>query len=90
MRRQKDVKGQRTNLWIGTGALVVALATGLSRTGDYSFVYAGELVGLSLMFAGFSLPPPRRRARTAHRPGGGGASPPRVMRNSAAGTTLGP
>jgi hypothetical protein len=61
MRRQKDVKGQRTNLWIGTGALVVALATGLSRTGDYSFVYAGELVGLSLMFAGFSLPPPRRR-----------------------------
>src|SRR5207249_1555075 len=34
----------RTNLWIGGGALVVALATGLSRTGDYSLVYAGELI----------------------------------------------
>jgi hypothetical protein len=57
----------RTNLWIGAGALVVALATGLSRTGDYSFVYAGQLIGLSLMFAGFSMPPPapQRRAPAA-------------------------
>jgi hypothetical protein len=45
----------RTNLWIGSGAIVVALATGMSRLGDYSFVYAGELVGISLMFAGFRL-----------------------------------
>ncbi|HEX6702429.1 MAG TPA: hypothetical protein VF101_17000, partial [Gaiellaceae bacterium] len=45
----------RTNLWIGGGALVVALATGLSRTGDYSLVYAGELVGVALMFCGFTL-----------------------------------
>ena len=42
------------NVWIGGGALVVALATGLSRTGTYSFVYAGELIGISLMFYGFT------------------------------------
>jgi hypothetical protein len=55
----------RTNVWIGSGALVVALATGMSRLGDYSFVYAGELVGIALMFAGFRLvgarPTPKRR-----------------------------
>jgi hypothetical protein len=59
----------RANLWIGGGALVVALATGLSRAGSYSLVYAGELLGIALMFAGFAfvgqLPsrarqPPRR------------------------------
>jgi hypothetical protein len=43
----------RANFWIGAGALVVALATGLSRTGDYSFVYVGQLIGISAMFAGF-------------------------------------
>ena len=43
-----------TNVWIGGGALVVALATGLSRTGTYSFVYAGELLGITLMFYGFT------------------------------------
>ena len=46
----------RANVWIGCGALVVALATGLSRGGDYSFVYLGQLVGIALMFAGFTLP----------------------------------
>jgi hypothetical protein len=45
----------RTNLWIGGGALVVALATGLSRTGTYSLVYAGELIGIAMMFIGFRL-----------------------------------
>jgi hypothetical protein len=45
----------RANLWIGGGALVVALATGLSRANSYSLVYAGELVGISLMFAGFAF-----------------------------------
>jgi hypothetical protein len=51
------VRGRRvrTNVWIGTGAIVVALATGLSRAGDYSFVYAGEVLGIALMFAGFRL-----------------------------------
>ena len=33
----------RANLWIGGGALVVALATGLSRADSYSLVYAGQL-----------------------------------------------
>ena len=46
----------RANVWIGSGALVVALATGLSRGGSYSFVYIGELVGIAMMFAGFTLP----------------------------------
>jgi hypothetical protein len=57
----------RTNVWIGTGALVIALSTGLSRAGAYSFVYAGELVGISMMFFGFRFadapapkPVPRR------------------------------
>ena len=45
----------RVNVWIGTGALVVALSTGLSRAGTYSLVYVGELVGIALMFAGFSF-----------------------------------
>ena len=58
LRRQRI----RTNLWIGTGALVVGLATGMSRAGAYSFVYAGELIGISLMFFGFRFaasPPPK-------------------------------
>ncbi len=61
----------RANLWIGGGALVVALATGLSRGGDYSFVYLGQLVGIVLMFAGFTLPARPTRAavpRAAVRP----------------------
>jgi hypothetical protein len=45
----------RANAWIAAGALVVALATGLSRTGTYSLVYVGELVGIALMFVGFKL-----------------------------------
>jgi hypothetical protein len=45
----------RTNAWIACGALVVALATGMSRAGDYSLVYVGELVGIAMMFAGFRL-----------------------------------
>ena len=50
----------RANLWIAGGALVVAAATGLSRAGDYSFVYLGELVGIGLMFAGFTVVGRRR------------------------------
>ena len=45
----------RTNLWIATGALVTALATGLSRADTYSLVYAGQLVGIAAMFCGFTL-----------------------------------
>jgi hypothetical protein len=58
LRRQRV----RTNVWIGAGALVVALATGMSRAGSYSFVYAGELLGISMMFFGFrfaAAPPPK-------------------------------
>jgi hypothetical protein len=52
----------RANFWIASGAIVVALATGLSRAGDYSFVYAGELVGIAAMFAGFKLTGAPRKA----------------------------
>jgi hypothetical protein len=61
------------NLWIGGGALVVALATGLSRTGHYEFVYLGQLVGIALMFSGFTFvgrapqPSVARRSETALR-----------------------
>jgi hypothetical protein len=62
VRRQR----MRANVWIGGGALVVALSTGMSRTGTYSLVYAGELVGIALMFAGFTLKPaPGRLPRYA-------------------------
>jgi hypothetical protein len=55
----------RANAWIAAGALVVALATGLSRTGDYSFVYAGQLIGISAMFAGFRFVRPETRRKQA-------------------------
>jgi hypothetical protein len=48
----------RANVWIAAGALTVAAATGLSRTGDTSLVYLGELVGIAIMFCGFTLPAP--------------------------------
>jgi hypothetical protein len=61
----------RANAWIACGAMVVALATGMSRAGDYSFVYVGELVGISMMFAGFRFPGvPRKTA--VPRPEGAG------------------
>ena len=56
----------RSNVWIAGGALTVAAATGLSRTGNTSLVYVGELIGIALMFWGFSLSSPSpRRARAA-------------------------
>jgi hypothetical protein len=55
------------NAWIASGALVVALATGLSRTGDYSLVYAGQLVGIALMFSGFTFAGRKSDARAAQR-----------------------
>jgi hypothetical protein len=61
----------RTNVWIGLGALVTALATGMSRGGSYSFVYAGELIGIGLMFCGFTLPAARpARQHTQPAPAG--------------------
>jgi len=58
----------RQNVWIGGGALVVALATGLSRTGSYSFVYLGELLGIALMFSGFTFVGPKPQPRVAPAP----------------------
>ena len=58
----------RSNLWIASGALVLALATSMTRAGEYSFVYLGELVGIALMFVGFNLsgkPPARAPAPPA-------------------------
>ena len=55
LRRQRV----RANVWIASGALCVAAATGLSRAGDTSVVYLGELVGIALMFCGFTLPAPK-------------------------------
>ena len=53
----------RANLWIGGGALVVALATGLSRAGSYELVYTGELLGIALMFVGFAFVGKQARSR---------------------------
>ena len=49
----------RANAWIASGAICVAAATGLSRAGDTSLVYVGELIGIALMFCGFTLTAPR-------------------------------
>jgi hypothetical protein len=65
LRRQRI----RANVWIASGALTVAAATGLSRTGDTSLVYLGELIGIALMFCGFTLTAPARKpARAAAEP----------------------
>jgi hypothetical protein len=45
----------RANAWIACGALVLALSTSMTRAGEYSLVYLGELVGIAFMFAGFNL-----------------------------------
>jgi hypothetical protein len=61
----------RANVWIASGALTVAAATGFSRTGDTSLVYLGELVGIAIMFCGFTLispaPKPLRVSEPAPR-----------------------
>jgi hypothetical protein len=67
----------RASVWIGSGALVLALSTSMSRAGEYSLMYLGELIGIALMFGGFTLanarvhgpahpvPPPSRRLAAA-------------------------
>ena len=64
LRRQRV----RANVWIACGALTVAAATGLSRTGDTSLVYLGELIGIALMFCGFTLTAPARKPTRASEP----------------------
>ena len=56
------------NVWIASGALVVALATGMSRMGDYSLVYLGQLIGIALMFSGFTFAGRQPRPSTERRP----------------------
>ena len=58
----------RANVWIGLGAVVVAASTGLSRAGDTSLVYVGELIGIALMFCGFTLTTPARKPARASEP----------------------
>jgi hypothetical protein len=60
----------RANVWIGLGAVVVAASTGLSRAGDTSLVYLGELVGIAFMFSGFVLTSaaPKPAPRAVERP----------------------
>ena len=54
----------RANVWIASGAIVVAASTGLSRAGNVSLVYLGELVGIAIMFCGFTLAaPPKKKPR---------------------------
>jgi Na+/H+-dicarboxylate symporter len=57
LRRQRV----RQSLWIAGGALVLALSTSMSRAGDYSLMYVGELLGITAMFCGFILPLGARR-----------------------------
>ncbi len=56
------------NVWIASGAVVVALATGMSRAGDYSLVYLGQLVGIALMFSGFTFAGRKPQPAAARRP----------------------
>jgi len=56
------------NVWIASGAVVVALATGMSRAGDYSLVYLGQLVGIALMFSGFTFAGRKPQSAAARRP----------------------
>jgi hypothetical protein len=77
------LRGQRVraNLWIGGGALVLALSTSMSRAGEYSFMYIGELIGIALMFCGFTLagqparPAGRFTPARAKRPAAGAMTP---------------
>ncbi|MBA3735956.1 MAG: hypothetical protein H0W90_12315 [Actinobacteria bacterium] len=71
LRRQRV----RANVWIACGALTVAVATGLSRAGDTSLVTLGELIGIALMFCGFTLSAPAKKvARPVET-----SSPPAVL-----------
>jgi hypothetical protein len=67
----------RANLWIAAGALVLALSTSMTRAGEYSFVYVGELVGIGLMFAGFNLTGAKPKPKPAAAPPAGPAHAPR-------------
>ena len=71
----------RANVWIASGAIVIAASTGLSRADYTSLVYVGELIGIALMFCGFTLAgqrarrPPRLTPARANRPAAGAITP---------------
>ena len=44
---------------------MLAMSTSMSRAGEYSFMYLGELIGIGLMFVGFQLAGARRASPTA-------------------------
>ena len=59
----------------------MALSTGMSRAGTYSFVYAGELIGISMMFFGFrfaAAPAPKPAAERSYLMPAGSATQSRV------------
>jgi len=56
------------NVWIASGAVVIAVATGMSRAGDYSLVYLGQLIGIGLMFSGFTFVGRKPQPAPAPRP----------------------
>jgi hypothetical protein len=51
------------NVLIAAGVVAIAGSGTLTRFGSYGFVYVGQIVGLSLMLAGFELAEWRGRAR---------------------------
>jgi hypothetical protein len=57
----------RANLWIGSGALVLAMSTSMSRAGEYSLMYVGELAGIVMMFWGFQMAGAKRPSPTTMR-----------------------
>jgi hypothetical protein len=54
--RSRSLSNRLTaNILIATGALIPSVASGLTRFGVTSVFFAGELLGLVLIFVGFLL-----------------------------------
>jgi len=68
---------------IVAGVLVAAGSGALTRLGSYGFVYAGQVVGLLLLAAGFELAE-RAPGRPRPRPRGLGVAPADGPRTSSA------
>jgi hypothetical protein len=67
-------RAARANVAIIAGVLAAAGSGGLTRLGSYGFVYAGQIVGLVLLAAGFELAE-RAPGRPRARPRGLGVAP---------------
>ena len=79
----------RASLWIGAGAIVLALSTSMSRAGDYSLMYLGELIGISAMFYGFVLPSLAGRASPSPAARASGSGPAVPQRSALAHLAVG-